>query len=253
MSLRQALVQLGYKDCYHFASTLQENPRDAEMWVEAMNAKFKGIGKPYGKEQFDALLGHCQAVTDNPCVIFYKELLAAYPDAKVILTERDNVDQWHRSSLTTLVHYAKQMIPETWFARFLMLRFSPADPKVLELTECIAKDTPIFAALWRDYHDGTETAKQMYKDYNAEIKRLVPRENLLAFNVKEGWVPVCEFLNEQVPETEFPSRNSKNDFARNNEMAGQVMQSVALKNMALFGAGVVAVLAAATFAVLKRR
>ena len=70
--------------------------------------------------------------------------------------------------------------------------------------------------------------------------------------VKEGWAPVCEFLGEQVPETEFPSRNSKNDFARNNEMAGQVMQSVALKNMALFGTGVVAVVAAATFAFWRR-
>ena len=37
-------------------------------------------------------------------------------------------------------------------------------PKVLELTELIVKDAPIFAALWRDYHDGTETAKQLHKD-----------------------------------------------------------------------------------------
>lgn len=222
------------------------------MWVEAMNAKFKGIGKPYGKEQWDALLGHCQAVTDNPCVIFYKELLAAYPDAKVILTERDNVDQWHRSSLTTLVHYAKQMIPATWFARFAM-KFVPGNPKVLELTELIVNDAPIFSALWRDYHDDTETAKQMYIDHNAEIRQLVPKENLLVFNVKEGWDPLCEFLKEKVPEGEFPSRNSKADFARNNEMAGQVMQNAALKNMALFGGGVVAVVAAAAFAILKRK
>jgi len=217
-----------------------------------MNAKFKGIGKPYGKEQFDALLGHCQAVTDNPCVIFYKELLAAYPDAKVILTERDNVDQWHRSSLTTLIHYAKQMIPETWFARFAT-RFLPGNPKVFELTELIARDAPIFSALWRDYHDGTETAKQLYTDYNAEIKRLVPKENLLVFNVKQGWAPVCNFLNEKIPDNEFPSRNSKADFAKNNEMAGQVMLAAALKNMAFFGTGVVAVVAAAAFAILKRK
>ena len=222
------------------------------MWVEAMKAKFHGIGKPYGKEQWDALLGHCQAVTDNPCVIFYKELLEAYPDAKVILTERDNVDQWHRSSLTTLIHYAKQMIPETWFGRFAFW-FVPGNPAVLQLTELIAKDAPIFAALWRDYHDGTETAKQLYKDYNAEIKKLVPKENLLVFNVKEGWDPLCGFLNERVPDAEFPSRNSKADFSKNNEMAGQIMQAAALKNMALWGTGVVAFVAAAAFAVLKRK
>jgi hypothetical protein len=93
----------------------------------------------------------------------------------------------------------------------------------------------------------------MYLDHNEEIKRLVPKENLLVFNVKEGWDPLCGFLNERVPDTEFPSRNSKADFARNNEMAGQVMQSAALKNMALFGGGVIAVVAAAAFAILKRK
>ena len=251
MSLRQALVQLGYKDCYHFSSTLQENPRDAEMWIEALNAKFKGIGQPYGKEQWDALLGHCQAVTDTPCVIFYKELLAAYPDAKVILTERDDAEQWFRSSLSTVIHYTNLMIPKTWLAKFLAM-FSPADPKGLQLVGLITQHAPVFVALWRDYHNGTSTAKQLYHDYNAEIKRLVPKERLLVLNVKEGWKPLCKFLNEQVPDTEFPSRNSKADFQRNNDMAGQVMQTMARKNMTLFGTGVVAVIAAAVLAIMKR-
>ena len=129
----------------------------------------------------------------------------------------------------------------------------PGNPKVLELTELIAKDAPVFVALWRDYHDGTETAKQLYKDHNAEIKKLVPKENLLVFNVKEGWDPLCRFLNEQVPEAEFPNRNSKADFSKNNETAGQVMQAAALKNMAVYGTGLVAVVAAAAFAILKRK
>jgi hypothetical protein len=36
-----------------------------------------------------------QAVTDMPAAYFAEELIAAYPDAKVILTVR-NVDDWHR-------------------------------------------------------------------------------------------------------------------------------------------------------------
>ena len=35
-----------------------------------------------------------QAVTDFPCCMFPEELLEAYPDAKVILTNR-NVDKWY--------------------------------------------------------------------------------------------------------------------------------------------------------------
>ena len=57
--MRQALLDLGYKDCYHYASLFNEDPRDAEMWVEAMEAKFEGKGNPFTRADWDQLLGHC--------------------------------------------------------------------------------------------------------------------------------------------------------------------------------------------------
>jgi len=44
-------------------------------------------------KDFDELLWQYQAISDTPCVLFTDELLEAYPDAKVILTERD-VESW---------------------------------------------------------------------------------------------------------------------------------------------------------------
>jgi hypothetical protein len=32
-----------------------------EMWTEAINAKFFGMGKPYGRAEWDQLPGHCMA------------------------------------------------------------------------------------------------------------------------------------------------------------------------------------------------
>ena len=58
-SMRQALIDLGYSDCYHYASILNDNPRDNEMWVEAFEAKFQGKGKPFERAEWDRLLGHC--------------------------------------------------------------------------------------------------------------------------------------------------------------------------------------------------
>ncbi len=58
-AMRAALLQLGFNDCYHMLSIMDENPKDADMWVEAFEAKFEGKGKPYGKEEWDKLLGHC--------------------------------------------------------------------------------------------------------------------------------------------------------------------------------------------------
>lgn len=251
VSLRQALVQLGYKDCYHFSSVMQGNPSDRELWTEAINAKFKGLGTPYGKKEWDALLGHCQAVTDTPCVVFYKELLAAYPDAKVILTERDSAEQWFRSHMATTVYYSNQMIPKTWLAK-LATWFAPVDPKAASFLKLILEETPVYAALWRDYHNGTDTAKQVYEDYNAEIKRLVPKDRLLVFNVKEGWGPLCDFLGEEAPDEPFPRRNDTVQFSRNQEQIGSYVAAATKKNMAVFGAGVVALVAVAAFTIVRR-
>jgi hypothetical protein len=71
-----------------------ENPSDCLLWKAAFEAKFEGKGK-FTKQNWDQLLGHCQAVCDWPAACFGKELIEAYPDAKVILTNRD-IDSWHR-------------------------------------------------------------------------------------------------------------------------------------------------------------
>jgi hypothetical protein len=49
-------------------SVFTENPNDTEMWVEAIDAKYKGVGKPYGREEWDKLLGHCMVVTPFHCL-----------------------------------------------------------------------------------------------------------------------------------------------------------------------------------------
>lgn len=94
-ALREALRLMGYHDVYHGASAWLENPRDCEMWVEAIRAKYLHQGKAYGREEFDRLLGHCQAAMDQPTTLFAEELIKLYPEAKVVLTMRD-YDSWTR-------------------------------------------------------------------------------------------------------------------------------------------------------------
>ena len=99
-AMRTALEQLGFSDTYHMKS-VHENPPDIEFWRQAFLAKFKGQGKPFGKEQWDQLLGHCQAVTDLPTSAFIPELIAAYPDVKLILTQREE-NSWYASCQRTI-------------------------------------------------------------------------------------------------------------------------------------------------------
>lgn len=44
-------------------------------------------------------MGHCTAVVDTVASTFPADLIFAYPDAKIILNTRNNVEAW-QSSLT---------------------------------------------------------------------------------------------------------------------------------------------------------
>lgn len=58
-AIRAALKQLGYNDTYHAGCIYTENPRDADMWVDAYRAKYHNEGKKFTREEWDKLLGHC--------------------------------------------------------------------------------------------------------------------------------------------------------------------------------------------------
>lgn len=93
LSMREAYSVLGYEQPYHFAS-VATSCKDADMWNEAIRAKFYGRGKPYGRAEFDQLLDHARRPSRTPpgC-IFWEELIEAYPEAKVVLVDRDE-DKW---------------------------------------------------------------------------------------------------------------------------------------------------------------
>lgn len=104
-ALRSALVELGFTDTYHMMSASVENPPDCLMWQDAFAAKYDGVGT-FGREQWDQLLGHCQAVCDWPAVAFAKELIEAYPDAKIVLNTRE-IDSWHAYVYTISVRIVR--------------------------------------------------------------------------------------------------------------------------------------------------
>lgn len=51
---------LGFNDVYHGYAAAFENPKDCEMWMAALTAKYDGIGKCFGRHEFDQLMGHCE-------------------------------------------------------------------------------------------------------------------------------------------------------------------------------------------------
>ena len=66
---------------------------------------------------------------------------------------------------------------------------------------------------------GLEESAKYYEEWNEEVKRCVPREKLLIFNVKQGWKPLCDFLEIRIPKDghPFPHVNDTKEFQKNSE------------------------------------
>ena len=84
-SLQQALVLLGFGPCHHMTELLPDNQEHLwPMWKEIFNSS-----EDKSEKLKEAFRGYV-ATTDYPGCLFYKEFLKWNPDAKVILTVRDN-------------------------------------------------------------------------------------------------------------------------------------------------------------------
>ncbi|KAJ7686707.1 hypothetical protein B0H17DRAFT_1204130 [Mycena rosella] len=199
-SLKIALETLGYVRTNHGFAVAHASPAEIDMWIEAIRAKFYGEGTPYGRVEWDRLLWDCQAVTDAPHVLFAEDLIAAYPEAKVVLTNR-SPDSWWKSYEATVAEELKptlQVRLNSWLypeygKKQYLLRLVYA---VLFGTDSITEDV----------------AKARFIAHYDEVRRLTPKERLLEFQVKEGWAPLAAFLGKEVPAMVFPKVNATKQF-----------------------------------------
>lgn len=224
-SLRQAFSDLGIWDVYHFTSVVTENPPDAKLWVRALEWKLEGKGT-WEQGDWDALLGHCMAVSDHPCLTFTDELLEVYPDAKVILTVRDNVDVWHESVMQTIWPFVEKLILKNVSIWRRVWRWCLDPDPFGRMTELFHLNPDGM------YYEFPKQGKEFYKRHNEKVKKAVPKEKFLEYNVKQGWGPLCEFLGCEEPPWEFPKVNERNVFISHQEKFGTQLNLVVAKNIA---------------------
>ncbi len=91
LSLKYALEQLGFGPCYHMIET-REHPEHDALWLALARGK---------SDDWHTILDGYAATVDWPAIMIWKELAAAYPQAKVILTLRDP-ERWYESASNTI-------------------------------------------------------------------------------------------------------------------------------------------------------
>jgi hypothetical protein len=191
LSLKLALEELGLGPCYHMVETIAHPYHDAQ-WL--------AIARGETSDWRPILAGYASTV-DWPGLLIWRELAAANPQAKIILTVRDP-QTWYASAAATI------------FARmtdFASLRADPdaVDPvrrRHMEMVNTIVVEKTFRGSLEKAHAIG------VFNAHNDEVRRSAPPERLLVYESGEGWEPLCAFLGVPAPQAPFPKANTTEEF-----------------------------------------
>lgn len=184
-SLRDGLGLLLGGRVHHMSEAL----RDVELlprWIAALD-------RP--DEADPRLLDGYVGAVDVPAALLWGPLATAFPDAIVLLSEREDAATWHRSMCATVLPRTRQMLAR------------PEDPA-----------SGLFARLFRDLVDDPAeledpaVAARAYGRWNDAVRAQAPADRLLVWRPSDGWEPLCEALGLPVPDVAFPHANSIADY-----------------------------------------
>ncbi|MFP5320932.1 MAG: sulfotransferase family protein [Acidimicrobiia bacterium] len=191
LSTKRALERLGFGPCHHMEEAIT-HPRQ----FAALAAHVRGEPVDWHR-----LFGGYRSQVDFPGACVWRELLAAFPDAKVLHTVRDP-DRWYDSTRETI--YGARTMVAPWVRRLV-----PLIDRYFAVNEALIWDG-VFEGRFED----RDRAIEIFHERTAEVVEAVPADRLLVFDVADGWGPLCEFLGVPVPDEQFPHVNDRSSMRR---------------------------------------
>lgn len=187
-SLKIAIETLGFRPCYHMYEVTQ-NPSHINFWNKAAsNAPVEWIDffKSY------------KATVDWPASAFIPQIYNAFKSSKVIITVRDP-EEWYQSAKKTI---------------FLTMANWEKNENIETRDRMGMAKKIILDGIFSGKHENKDHCIDVFNKHIDDVSKVVPKENLLVFDVSEGWVPLCEFLNVEVPNGVFPHTNTRANFLK---------------------------------------
>jgi hypothetical protein len=177
-SMREALDILGFGPCHHMF---------AVNGSETQKQRWRALAKDAAPD-WESLFEGYGSCMDWPSAFYWRELIEAYPEARVILTYRSPESWWESFHKTILPFGSRNADPESLGVALIGNRVFGGRP------------------------DDRDTAVAAYEANVAAVLATVPPERLLIHSLGDGWEPLCRHLGVPVPERPYPSRNSTADF-----------------------------------------
>jgi hypothetical protein len=187
LSLKMALEQLGLGPCYHMMEVHKDQGR-AAAWLEASRG---------ASPDWEAIFDGFASTVDWPACTFWRELAEAYPDAKVLLSQREATG-WHKSVMNT-IYRAITSVPDEATEGAAVTSLTMATDLVLRRT---------FDGKLAD----ADYAIEVFNRHNQAVRDAIAPERLLVYEPGQGWEPLCEFFGVSVPDTDYPHANTTESF-----------------------------------------
>lgn len=186
LSLKLALEKLGLSRCYHMMEVYQ-NPSHFELWSRAHAGE---------DIDWDQLFEGYEASVDWPSCNLWREQLAHFPDAKVLLSLRDP-ERWYESIMNTIYK-------------------STADGLESDDEQQQRGAKWAMEIVWNHQFDGRMDDPKhvigVFERHNQDVIDSVPADRLLVFEASQGWEPLCRFLGVDVPDEDYPRVNTTEQF-----------------------------------------
>ena len=192
MSLKFALEKLRIGPCYHMREVVSR-PSHIKLWYDISRGEHPN---------WNRLFSGFNSAVDFPVCLFYKQLINKFPEAKFILTLRD-FDTWYISTANT-IYKVPSILPD-WFEKVVY-------PIRMFI---VMQVNLIWVGLFKNNFSDRDSTKLVYYEHIESVKKIIPADKLLIYNVKEGWEPLCEFLDVDVPDIPFPKVNDTAEMLRN--------------------------------------
>lgn len=143
-----------------------------------------------GDADWGRIFAKFRSAVDYPSCRFWRELMAHYPDAKVIHTVRD---------------------PGKWFDSTQATIFAPGSMALGDEGPFAAFFAMVSAGYRGHMHD-RDFMIDYFERHNETVRTTVPKDRLLVFETSQGWEPHCTFLGVPVPDAPFPRENTTDQF-----------------------------------------
>jgi len=191
MSQKAALEQLGFGPSFHMIDVARR-PELLPDWQAAVDGE---------AVDWATLFEGWESTVDWPACTFWEEIWAAFPDAKVLLSVREE-EAWYASCAKS-IHASAQAAAK-----------GELEGGTVEVSAEAMKmiNGLIWDGTFEGRFDDKDFAIGVYRDHNDYVQSKVPADRLLVYEVKEGWGPLCEFLEVAVPDGPMPHLNDATSF-----------------------------------------